>query len=327
MYVHQNNGSVLTDTIVDSADSVMELPDSALQLVVEGFTQRVKEIRVRVLKENSQSPSMNPLWTSYAFTYEGKLVHSPDEPADCRKIMTIFPPTTLGQFDSRDLSYSVLFNNGISFRFQIKDKATFENLKARRDHPVLVDGYSPIMSEIRIMTRELSDTERLSSLPRFEVYPNEGVSLKLPFEDSSIVLRLGVGPQDIMSALGFPDDQWNGIFNYFQYGLDVVTCPEKMNIVISLILHSNPPGHIQFGRYSRSWFVLSQGKKKSKEILNNTCTIPEFAAAFGDPGQPLVVSNTSPKNIQYFYTFPNGLCIETTPDGVIASVHISLLNI
>jgi hypothetical protein len=262
-------------------------------------------------------------------TFEDKRIASPQVTPDCRSIVAAFPPTTLGQFNQSDLSYYMEFSSGVSFQFRIRDKATFDQFSSRRDHPVsLGDTYSPIVRAVIIKSpSELSTEEKIASLPRFEIHPLEAVSLRIPGDDCPVWIKLGSGLQDVMSAIGLPEDQFNGILNYYRYGLDIVTDPERLSVVTGIILHTNPPGHVVAGRYARTWFTTTVGKRKSREVLDNTSSIAEWTAAFGEPGQPLVVSNNSPRNIQYFYTFSGGICVETNPEGIVASVQVSSLNI
>jgi hypothetical protein len=63
------------------------------------------------------------------------------------------------------------------------------------------------------------------------------------------------------------------------------------------------------------------GKRKIVGGKNIDCTskINDLVDLFGDPGPPIVVDN-KPCGLRYYYHFPRAICIETTPEGNIASV-------
>jgi hypothetical protein len=152
-----------------------------------------------------------------------------------------------------------------------------------------------------------------------------------PGQSDSSWIELGAGLQEVLSALGPPDDWHDNFYNFFSLGIDVKFNKGKFCSVEKLIIHSNQPGHIHFGRYNRAWFdVIEQSKRqKNKAVessgpnLNNEATLQDLISRFGEPGAPLVVNSPHSAAVQYFYTFKKGLTFELTPCGSIAGVEVS----
>jgi hypothetical protein len=246
----------------------------------------------------------------------------------CHEVVDVFPPTTLGVFDEKDSSYKMNFKAGVDIKFRI-DPKKFNEFKLRREHPVGSHEYSPVIESISVhSSRELSDTA--DELPRLEVVPGEGVRVFRPSTSEAGWIELGSSLQDVLSALGPYDESTGDFYNFFKLGVDVKVNRSKYCAVEKIILHCNQPGHILFGRYSRSWFEVSEPTRRSKSKpaepsgipVNNESTLSELSDRIGEPGPPLVVNSPHSTAVQYFYTFKRGLTFELTPSGAIASLEI-----
>ena len=317
------------DSHLDETEATIHYPDFGLTLHYDCLTQRLRLISASPKSRRSEvGPSLDLL-------YQGQPVVTPGVRLDCRKIVSVFPPTTLGTFQSSDLSYLMHFKTGLTVKFRIQTPELFESFKLRRDHPVSHGEYSPLVKSIEVVAATPSPGA-IESLPRFEVLPLAGMRFYPPFEKQASWIQLGSGLQDVLSLLGPPDEITGDIYNFFQYGIDIKVDRTRYCCVQKVILHFNLPGHILFGRYRRCWFDIVPGgtdrrgakarptsdETSSLKSVNNMTKLQGLVEMFGDPGQPLVVNSPHIPVVQYFYTFSKGLVFELTPSGTIASVEI-----
>jgi len=209
------------------------------------------------------------------------------------------------------------YKQGISFNFTIKNKATFEALKSRMEHPALLGDYSPAVTEISITRPPHSSEDTQQGNTVYEIFVEDGV--RILGKDGGHFIRLGSGRQSVLSILGSPEALFKEgeFYNYFKSGIDIKF---EYDSVEKIILHSNLPGHHLFGRYDRAWFEFDSKNKNAKRI-DNTSKIKELINTFGDPGPPVIVDD-HPCGLRYYYNFSKSLTVETNPEGFIASIAV-----
>lgn len=316
----------IAQCILDDFDVLIVIEEYGLFLTFDSLSQRLS--RVGAKADYPPGPA-NP-----TLMFEGQTVHGPESPGDCRKVVSVFPPTTLGLFKSDDLSYQMHFKNGLEVKLSIASLDLFNSFAQRREHPVGLSEYSPRIDSINVFSANPS-AHAVDSLPRLEVVPQEGVRFFASRERQAAWIQLGCGLQDVMSVLGEPDDKCGDTYNFFSQGIDVEVDASRYCSVKKIILHFNIPGHILFGRYNRCWFDIGYcgtekctGKSKpiseeGTKSIDNKSKLHEFNSMFGDAGQPLVVNNSRSPVVRYFYTFAKGIVAEFTPSGTLACIEIS----
>ncbi|KAI6241192.1 hypothetical protein M3Y99_00342500 [Aphelenchoides fujianensis] len=174
------------------------------------------------------------------------------------------------------------------------------------------------------------------------------------------VLSFGDSEQEVLAALGAPSrvfyksedkmliqrgsssesignpDKPDVFFNYFTLGLDVLLDAEKRT-VIKFVLHTNLPGHYDFGEYVRASFAVQcssgQGPFSSGEpsTIFTHSKLEDFKAAFADPEtgicNPVVVNRASANDGEnpFGSTFCYGndqLIVEVLDNGHIATLTV-----
>lgn len=252
-----------------------------------------------------ESTSSHPRMSLELF-HLGKTLYSDEFRPDCRRLVGIFPPTILGVYDRKDLSYTMEYKSGINFVLSIDNSKYFDELESRKDHPISIGEYSPLIDKLTVYGVV---TDCLT--PRYEIYPSEGLKV-----NGTCWLRLGCGYQEILSVLGPVEEEYADVYlNFYKSGISIkvnsMKCAEKF------IIHTNLPGHVLCGRFSPSVFELAA----KKQIIHNKSNINDIEGILGNPGKPLVVN--TPLVVQYFYTYSKqGLNFETNPNGAIASVQV-----
>jgi hypothetical protein len=257
-------------------------------------------------------------WANYSIMHaDRELWNSSGTALDCRKVLSVFPPTNLGKFDRAELTYEIDYKQGVSFRFLIRDRETFDTFNSRLEHPSSIGDYSP---EVELITFA-SPTSVVAEPPiKFIIFPEEGVQMKKAGKSGGQFIRIGSGVQSVFSILGTPDSTFEEFFNYFRLGIDVRILD---NSVSDIVMHANVPGHYLFGRYERAWFEFDAGgKKKGGTRIDSTAKINDLVDILGDPGAPIVV-DSQPCGLRYCYHFPRSVCAETTLGGIIASLTVS----
>lgn len=263
-------------------------------------------------------------WSTYSVCFENQQIWNDRESSDCKKVVSAFPPTTLGHFSDSPPSYELNYKQGVSFRFDIRNKEILQVLRDRQEHPTDYKGCSPTLLSLSVFPRsdEILDTSKRL----FEIYPNEGVRIHKP-DQTRIFIELGAGHQSLISSLGLPDSiHEDEVFNYFQYGIDVKIPRSGSNRISHIVLHTNLPGMTEFGRYQRAWFQFDQKRKKVRDgpqvQVNNMSKLPQVIDALGDPGPPIVIEDLTSSS-RHFYSFPGGILMEISQAGFISSVHLS----
>uniref|UniRef100_A0A0N5ARP2 UPF0183 protein CG7083 n=1 Tax=Syphacia muris TaxID=451379 RepID=A0A0N5ARP2_9BILA len=127
--------------------------------------------------------------------------------------------------------------------------------------------------------------------------------------------------------------QTHFFFNYFSLGMDILF-NYHTNRVKKFVLHTNVPGHYDFGIYTRCIFSIAVGNKQA--ALTSDSRRDEFLDAFSavstdcesdsesDATQPVVLNRSASENV-FDLTFCYGtdqIIVEVLNDGLIASVTI-----
>lgn len=316
---------LLRFSFLDSSPISLAIKDLGLRLQFDGKTQRLRKIRY--------SPASTPDNSQANYTvinYNGKTLFSCELSPTCETIASVFPPTMLGVFRQTDRTYTMSFKDGMNVEFRIKDSETFNILKDKNEHPVRLGTFSPPVQSVEVIS-STPESPSPEELPRFEVHPYEGVKFVHPLTKKSAWIQLGSGIQDVMSVLGPPDHKGNNFLNFFNYGIDVKIDKDNACSVSKIVLHTNIPGHIGFGKYRRAWFdvVPQKGDKKSKASMDgsdirvtNETSLRELNDIWNEPGKPLISSIPNFPNVQYFLQFHRGLNVEVNAVGVIASLEV-----
>ncbi|KAI6207695.1 RNA cytidine acetyltransferase [Aphelenchoides besseyi] len=183
-------------------------------------------------------------------------------------------------------------------------------------------------------TSELSQKERIISFGDSEqsVLGALGAPSRVFYKsEDKMLIQRGSSSESIGNA-----DKPDIFYNYFTLGLDVLLDSEKRT-VIKFILHTNVPGHYDFGEYVRTSFEI-QCSAGQGPFAVEPCTIftnsklEDFKAAFADPetgiaANPVVV-NRAPTNEgenPFGSTFCYGndqLIVEVLDNGHIATLIV-----
>ncbi|EDQ84804.1 uncharacterized protein MONBRDRAFT_34567 [Monosiga brevicollis MX1] len=126
-----------------------------------------------------------------------------------------------------------------------------------------LDNSIPMLDNLVI---HLGDKWRFPEAPPkadevYRVWPGLGLDV------GSTTIKFGASIQDVLLALGPPDDVYyksdvpdgqshtDVFYNYYRHGLDVMF-DGRFKTVIKLLLYTNVPGHYEFSRYQRCPFQL-----------------------------------------------------------------------
>ncbi len=243
-------------------------------------------------------------------------------PAMCQQVMRLFPPTTLGHFDSKDLSYNVEFPSGIRMKFTTSSPEVFEQIRSRSEHPGSESKTSPVLKLLEVF-RSNSGTKPDNAVASVEIFPLEGIRFKSPGATHYEWLPLNSSIQDVISVLGSPDDSYGSLLNFFNWGIDVKFEDGTFGMIEKLILHFNQPGHPFFGRYRKvSYSVVDNKKTKRSDppihSANNFLHFHELRKSLGDPGPPIVVTHQDSGTVRRLFNFGRGLFFDVSESGLAA---------
>lgn len=258
-------------------DIALRLPSLGLQLCFDGFQQDLRVISVRLQPEMGESnallkeASMLP-----PLSYGGQIFASAlRPPPTLRDLYPMLGPTWIGDFKPQGRSSYLLRYPGLALEVPLPSDMV-ETLAAKGEHPTEIPGLPPPQaSQLWIFAASASSfLMPVSALPELPeavtVHPAIGVGLH------NRVLRFGSMPQDVFSDFGPPKQvcvkdvdavriHSSGLpvsrsgpdyyYNYFDLGLDVLF-DGQTHSVKKLILHTNPPTHERFSRYSRCFFQI-----------------------------------------------------------------------
>lgn len=221
-------------------------------------------------------PSLPPL------AYSGRVFAGAKKPALClRDVCTMFGPTWIGEFHTGedDAAYFLRYP-GLTFEFPLPADWV-EELAARGEHPMEIPGHRPPTAvRMWVFAKDApSYLDALSARPdeaeAVVVRPSTGVELR------GRALLFGAMPQDVFSDFGPPEQVCvkdvdavrihsdgslpprvtgpDYYYNYFHLGLDVLF-DGRTHLVKKVILHTNPPTHELFSRYTRCFFEIPIGQ-------------------------------------------------------------------
>ena len=316
-------GSILPNIILDKSSVSIELTSCGIILQFDPEDQSLSTIMWR--PNIASMVCRNSWWLKYKFAFDNKHLWEDSESVDCKKVLSAFPPTTLGRYSEESLQYELNFKQGLSFQFGIKDSKTLQILKERQEHPSDIGDIGPPLRMMSIWSREPPICRR----NHIEVFPSEGV--RLHFRDQRrLFLELGAGIQGVLSSVGLPDSIYQGeIYNYYALGIDIKIPARGCRTISQIIIHTNLPGSPTFGRYDRAWFQVNEKHKKDRDgkgrSVHNLSKLPDIIAALGEPGSPLI-SEDPALGSRHIYSFPGGIAFEITQVGFIASIHLSNSN-
>jgi len=218
-------------------------------------------------------------------SYGGRLFTGRHEPQlQLRDIYAMFGPTWIGDFLTEGGAAYHLRYPGLTFEFPMPG-ALLESLAARGEHPFEMPGHmgnkriSSTASRLWVFAADspsltLPISVRACGLEKVVVRPATGVGLQ------NCVLRFGSLPEDVFSDFGPPEHVCvkdvdavrihsassssslqearagtDYYYNYFHLGLDVLF-DGRTHLVKKIILHTNPPMHEFFSRYTRCFFEI-----------------------------------------------------------------------
>ena len=258
----------------------------------------------------------------------GLSIHGQDiSRPDCRRILSVLPPTTIGTFDRKNLAYTIRFKSGIEFRMRCDTESRFEEFLKHNEHPIGSRDYSPNVDRIIVSAES---REALDSYPRFDIYPQEGVLFFSATSGDPMWIRLGNNIQIVLSVLGPPDEICGSFYNYFDHGVDI-KLDSKSN-VDKIIFHFNQPGHDLFGRYKRCSIRFKSvrsvrtkpPKSDDKDYNESEISLENLKSLFGAPGEPLVVNCADWPSVKYYFSFNNGIIGEFTAKQAPASLEVGV---
>mmetsp|Transcript_56837 Transcript_56837/g.158298 ORF Transcript_56837/g.158298 Transcript_56837/m.158298 type:complete len:657 (+) Transcript_56837:80-2050(+) len=270
-------------------DLSLRLPSLGLQLCFDGFQQDLRVIVVQLRAIGSTGtgggeladegeryrPDMLP-----SLTYGGRVFAGPRRPALCfRDLYSMFGPTWIGDFRVSEPTAYYLRYPGLTFEFPLPPDM-IDALAAKGEHPMDIPGHPPpTAARMWVLAKDSpSFMHPVSAQPDgpedVVVRPATGVELR------GRTLRFGSMPQDVFSDFGPPEQvcvkdvdavrihsastlppRLTGpdyYYNYFHLGLDVLF-DGRSHLVKKVILHTNPPMHELFSRYTRCFFHIPLG--------------------------------------------------------------------
>lgn len=254
-------------------------------------------------------------------SYLGAAVIEPGSTPHCEQVMKHFPPTTLGQFESSDRSYTVEYSTGVRMKFSVMSQDVFERIRAKNEHPIGNTTDAPPLTYMELFRPKLSEDSK-SSLCVLEIIPSQGISFTLPGSTGASWIGLGSSSiQDILSAMGSPDETSGEVFNFFRYGIDVKFRDRTFDQVEKIVLHMNQPDHPFFGRYKRSLFCILDSKRtkrveEKQDLVTNQSTFDDLTRILGDPGPPVVVTHEGSGAVRRLYHFKRGLTFDVSYCGI-----------
>eukprot|EP00747_Dinoflagellata_sp_TGD_P207780 gnl/TRDRNA2_/TRDRNA2_81316_c0_seq1.p1 gnl/TRDRNA2_/TRDRNA2_81316_c0~~gnl/TRDRNA2_/TRDRNA2_81316_c0_seq1.p1 ORF type:complete len:763 (-),score=146.34 gnl/TRDRNA2_/TRDRNA2_81316_c0_seq1:57-2345(-) len=279
-----------------ASDLTLRIPSFGLQLCFDGFQQDLRVIALWLQQpwdaeselpgtkvpnstedESAEGSSLAAEPQSLpTLTYGGRIFAGCKEPLLCfRDVYTMFGPTWIGDFQRGKRAAYFLRYPGLTFEFPLPEEL-FDSLAACGEHPSsLADRPPPTAARLWVFPKEAPCfTHAVSARPdgpeAVVVRPASGVELR------GRMLRFGAMPQDVFSDFGPPEQVCvkevdtvrihsalsttarggpDYYYNYFHLGLDVLF-DGRTHLVKKVILHTNPPTHELFSRYSRCFFQI-----------------------------------------------------------------------
>jgi len=263
-------------------DLSLRMPSLGLQLCFDGFQQDLRVISVCIQASAAQRDGGQDLVVVPPLVYGNRTFAGGGQSAlALRDVYKMFGPTWIGDFRfanvaTGDHAAYFLRYPGLAFEFPLPEDLV-EALAARSEHPMELPGHAPpLASRMWIYAQDSPSFETpFSAVPDMPeivvIRPSVGVVLR------GRELRFGAMPQDVFSDFGPPEQvcvkdvdslrihsasslpsRFSGpdyYYNYFHLGLDVLF-DGRTHLVKKIILHTNPPTHELFSRYSRCFFEL-----------------------------------------------------------------------
>jgi len=210
-------------------------------------------------------------------SYSGRVFAGVQRPAPCLSdVYAMFGPTWIGDFQQGEHAAYFLRYPGVAFEFPLP-RDMVDSLAARGEHPMQLPGRAPpVVQRLWVFAADspsfLMPVSAIPDLPEAAIVrPAKGVELH------GRMLRFGSMPQDVFSDFGPPEQVCvkdvdavrihssrpsparplgpDYYYNYFHLGIDVLF-DGHTHLLKKVILHTNPPTHELFSRYSRCFFQL-----------------------------------------------------------------------
>jgi len=257
---------------VSCKDIILNFPEAGMHLRFEPYSQRLRLIEIYDLSRMQ-------------VRYGQSLVGGASNTATFVRIYDLFGPTFPGELDTGSSRYTLNYP-GLSFIFPLQRQhaALLKEAELPLEFP---DGTTPVASRICVYSGTINKLQSLNEvqpppLPAGTHYFEKvTVALEhgLTFESIQQALLFGASPQDVWSLLGAPMSTYSKgadtmaihstaqggsvqlpagtdyVYNYFSRGLDILFCG-KTHRVKKFVLHTNPPGHLEFNMYTKCNFEI-----------------------------------------------------------------------
>ncbi|CAJ1403258.1 unnamed protein product [Effrenium voratum] len=251
-----------------AADLVLRLPSWGLQLCFDPYQQDLRLISVRLLPEDAgvSEPEAPEASLLPELTYSGQTLGNPP---NLREVYQMFGPTWIGDFRREKAAYLLRYP-GLAFEFPLPEDMV-DKLAAKGEHPMDLAGRpTPSACWMWVYAAQASLQSPRSVVPieAVQVSPGKGIRLQ------GRKLLFGAMPQDVVSDFGPPQQvcvkdvdafrihsrtprspNLDYYYNYFYLGLDALF-DGQTHLLQKIVLHTNPPTHERFSRYTRCFFQL-----------------------------------------------------------------------
>uniref|UniRef100_A0A061R1P5 Upf0183 protein n=2 Tax=Tetraselmis sp. GSL018 TaxID=582737 RepID=A0A061R1P5_9CHLO len=283
---------------VGCRDIVLNFPEAGMHLRFEPHSQRLRLIEVYDLSRMQ-------------VRFAQALVGGASNTATFVRIYDLFGPTFPGELDLQGARYSLHYP-GLSFVFPIPRQHA-PQLKEAELPLEFPDGTTPVASRIALYSGTVKELAALDTVAPPTLKPGAAYFSKvtalldhgLSFGSEKEALMFGASPQDVWSVLGTPSSMYpraaggmaiqsggasarsqssaDYFYSYFSRGLDVIFCG-RTHRVRKFVLHTNPPGHIEFNTYNKCNFEIPVSSHRPVES-------PPLSDACGAKADPSVVES------------------------------------
>lgn len=293
----------------------------------------------------------------------------PNKIATVGDVYHTFGPTTPGQFED-NYKHFVLEYPGLAFVFKVPDdksqlymrdasavpRPSPEDQSPNLNLPLVELYCRPSDKEAQISNKEdaLRDLEKR---PYVDVSLGESITFGYPASNTSTTLVFGVHVQEVITALGLPDQRYTKpatafssgrnastalstvlsepdyFFNYFELGIDILF-DGKLHVAKKFVLWTNLPSQPDFVRYSKCHFRIETRGDPSRNLSASGSLVPEpitpqmkwpdIAAIMGEPtGDPYwFPTREGAFGGMTYYAYPNIIFEVMKKDAYVSKVFL-----